>query len=392
MSRADQPAPDFAGIVVAAGSSSRFDGALPKQYLELDGRLVVERSVDLLAASPAVAEVVVVVSADRLDGEYADRLRSHPAVTGVVAGGSTRADSVACGLAAVAPHTKFVLVHDAARPLASADLVGRVVTATRTHGAAVPVLRVPDTVKRVGADGRVEQTLDRDVLRLAQTPQGAAREQLEAALAVGAATTWTDEAAALESAGHTVVSVEGDPENVKITTSRDYDRVREELEGMDLRVGTGFDIHRTDPSRPLVLGGVQFEGEVGLAGHSDADVVLHAVMDAVLGAVGAGDIGTHFPPGDERWAGADSVDLARRVKEIVDGTGFGVVNLDIMVLAERPKIGPRVAEMRSRIATAFGISPTRVGIKATTLEGLGSLGRHEGLACQAVALLSRRGA
>jgi len=161
---------------------------------------------------------------------------------------------------------------------------------------------------------------------------------------------------------------------------------------MDLRVGTGFDIHRTDPSRPLVLGGVQFEGEVGLAGHSDADVVLHAVMDAVLGAVGAGDIGTHFPPGDERWAGADSVDLARRVKEIVDGTGFGVVNLDIMVLAERPKIGPRVAEMRSRIATAFGISPTRVGIKATTLEGLGSLGRHEGLACQAVALLSRRGA
>jgi len=391
VAQADQPAPDFAGIVVAAGSSSRFDGALPKQYLELAGRLVVERSVDLLSASDSVAEVVVVVASDRLDGDYADRLRAHPFVNAVVEGGATRADSVARGLAAVAPEHRFVLVHDAARPLAPADLVERVVQATRTHGAAVPALVVPDTVKRVDSEGRIVHTLDRETLRLAQTPQGASRRELSAVLEGRGGDSWTDEAAAMESAGHTVVAVEGDARNVKITTARDFERIREEFEGMDLRVGTGFDIHRTDPSRPLVLGGVRFEGEAGLAGHSDADVVLHAAMDAVLGAAGAGDIGRHFPPDDERWAGADSFELAGRVQGIVSAIGFGVVNLDIMVLAERPKIGPRVEEMRARIATAFDVAVDRVGLKATTLEGLGSLGRHEGLACQAVALLVRRG-
>jgi 2-C-methyl-D-erythritol 4-phosphate cytidylyltransferase/2-C-methyl-D-erythritol 2,4-cyclodiphosphate synthase len=229
-------------------------------------------------------------------------------------------------------------------------------------------------------------------LRLAQTPQGANKAHLIDALAAAGANASTDEAAALEAAGHRVVTVEGEATNIKITTAVDFADVRRELEGdVDLRVGTGFDIHRIDPSRPLMLGGVRFEGEAGLAGHSDADVVLHAAMDAVLGAAGAGDIGKLFPPDDDRWAGADSLKLAETVLKTVNESGFRIVNLDLMLLAERPKIGPRADEMRARVAGAFALDPDRVGIKATTLERLGSLGRHEGIACQAVALLTRSG-
>jgi 2-C-methyl-D-erythritol 4-phosphate cytidylyltransferase/2-C-methyl-D-erythritol 2,4-cyclodiphosphate synthase len=236
----------------------------------------------------------------------------------------------------------------------------------------------------------VEQTLDRSVLRLAQTPQGAGRRMLIDAFASRGPGPWTDEAALLESAGHLVVAVEGDPENIKITTGADFDRARRALgDAVDLRVGTGFDIHRIDATRPLILGGVLFDGEPGLAGHSDADVVFHAAMDAVLGAAGAGDIGQHFPPGDERWAGADSAVLAQTVVREISNAGFRIVNLDLTLLAERPKIGPRVAQMRARLAQAFGVAEDRIGLKATTLERIGALGRHEGIACQAVALLSR---
>ncbi|NIM60286.1 MAG: 2-C-methyl-D-erythritol 4-phosphate cytidylyltransferase [Acidobacteria bacterium] len=389
---AQPSAPDFAGVIVAAGRSARFGGARPKQFLEIGGRLVVERSIDALAAAAAVAEVVVVVAADRCSGAIADRLRAHPAVSAVVQGGATRAASVAAGLAAVPAQREYVLVHDAARPLASTELVARVIDATRAHGAAIPVVGLADTVKRIGASGDVAETIDRSSLRLAQTPQGAKRAALIEALAARATAAPTDEAAALEAAGHAVCTVDGDARNVKITTAADMQAIRRSLEEhVDFRVGTGFDIHRVDPSRPLVLGGVHFEGEPGLAGHSDADVVLHAAMDAVLGAAGAGDIGRWFPPDDERWAGADSIKLAETVCRRIQEAGFTIVNLDLTVLGEQPKIGPRADEMRARIAAAFGIDPQRIGLKATTLERLGALGRHEGIACQSVALLSRRG-
>jgi len=385
-------APDFTGIVVAAGRSARLGGPLPKQFLEIGGRLVVERSVDRLAEPADVGEVVVVVAPEQLDGEFVARLRAHPGIGAIVAGGETRAASVAAGLAAVPEDRTYVLVHDAARPLASAALISRVIEATRAHGAAIPVVGVPDTVKRVDPGGRIETTLDRSALRLAQTPQGAGKVQLIEALAAAGSNAPTDEAAALEAAGHRVVTVEGEASNIKITTAADCDAVRRGLEDpVDLRVGTGFDIHRIDQTRPLVLGGILFDNEPGLAGHSDADVVLHAAMDAVLGAAGAGDIGMLFPPDDERWAGADSVKLAATVLRTVNADGFKIVNLDLTLLAERPKIGPRSAEMRARVAAAFGLDAARVGLKATTLERLGSLGRHEGIACQAVALLSRSG-
>ncbi len=383
-------APDFTGIVVAAGRSARFGGPLPKQFLEIEGRLVVERSVDRLAEPADVGEVVVVVAPEQLDGEFVARLHAHPRISAIVAGGDTRAASVAAGLAAVPADRVYVLVHDAARPLTSPALVSRVIEATRAHGAAIPVVGMSDTVKRVDTGGAIETTLERSALRLAQTPQGAVKAQLVGALAAVGADAATDEAAALEAAGHRVVTVEGEAANIKITTAADFERVRRGLEGdVDLRVGTGFDIHRIDPERPLVLGGVRFEGEAGLAGHSDADVILHAAMDAVLGAAGQGDIGKLFPPDDDRWAGADSVELAATVLRTINRAGFRIVNLDLVLLAERPKIGPRADEMRTRVAAAFAVDPSRVGLKATTLERLGSLGRHEGIACQAVALLVR---
>ncbi|HXV77446.1 MAG TPA: 2-C-methyl-D-erythritol 4-phosphate cytidylyltransferase [Candidatus Polarisedimenticolaceae bacterium] len=391
-------ATEFAGVVVAAGLATRFGGSTPKQFLELGGRALVERAVSAIAAHPAVDRLVLVLSADRLDDPYVSRLRARHRGLAVVRGGATRADSVAAGLAAV--EARFVLVHDAARPLASFAVVDRVVEATRRFGAAVPAIGVADTVKRVapptepGGAMAVVETIDRSPLRLAQTPQGARLDWLRAALerarAEGAPV--TDESSALERAGHRVAVVEGDVENRKITAAADLADARRRLTPAadGLRVGSGFDIHRVGEGRPLVLGGIGFPGEVGLTGHSDADVVLHAVMDALLGAAGLGDIGLLFPPDDPAWAGADSRDLACVVARRIDEAGFAVVNLDVTLLAERPKIAPRSVEMRDAIGRSLGIPSDRVGLKATTLERLGALGRGEGIACHAVALLVRR--
>jgi 2-C-methyl-D-erythritol 4-phosphate cytidylyltransferase/2-C-methyl-D-erythritol 2,4-cyclodiphosphate synthase len=231
-------------------------------------------------------------------------------------------------------------------------------------------------------------------LRLAQTPQGFATDRLREAMerARSEKLELTDEAAAMERCGHPVAAVTGDPDNVKITTPGDLESARRTLEGrkMALRVGSGFDIHRLGGAeRPLVLGGVPFPGEPGLLGHSDADVVLHAVMDALLGAAALGDIGHHFPPEDPAFKDACSAELTRRVGKLIAEAGYSVVNLDVTLLAERPKIRGRAKEMRESIAGCLGIEVSRVGLKATTLEGLGALGRGEGAACQATALLQQ---
>ena len=387
--------PDFVGVVVAAGSAKRFGGPTPKQFLELAGCTLLERSVRALASSPAVRGVVVVLSAELLDRPEAAAVRSWPHVLDVVAGGVARCDSVRAGVRA-AGETPFVLVHDAARPLASRRLVDAVVEATRRVGAAIPLLGVPDTVKRLGEDGRIAATIDRTGLGLAQTPQGARTDWLLEALAgqAGAEPPVTDESAALEAAGRPVAAVAGEPENVKITAPEDLARARARLEGdsMSLRIGTGFDVHAVDPDRKLILGGVEFEGEPGLRGHSDADVVLHAAMDALLGAAALGDIGALFPPDDPRFEGADSRELAGEVAQRLHEAGYEAVNLDLTLLAERPRVRDRVDEMRGSIAAALRLQPEAIGLKATTLEQLGALGRREGIACQAVALVRKRGA
>lgn len=384
---------DFTGVVVAAGQSVRFGGGVPKQFLPLAGRTMIEWSVQLLSGRPGVRGVIVVLPRQEADGPRGALVRSWPGVLEVVAGGPTRAASVWAGLEA-AGESRFLLVHDAARPLATSRLTDAVISATRSHGAAAPVLTVSDTVKELDEAGWIARTLARSLVGLSQTPQGARGDWLRSALerARREGVEPTDEAAALEHDGRKVAVVAGEPANRKITQPGDLVEVLGRLRGepADLRVGTGFDIHRLGAARPLVLGGIEFAGQPGLIGHSDGDVVLHAAMDALLGASGQGDIGVHFPSGDPRYAGIASTELARQVAELLSGLDFEVLNLDLTVLAEQPTLRPFVERMRQTIGSCFRVDPARIGVKATTLEGLGSLGRGEGIACQAVALLHLR--
>jgi len=378
--------------VVAAGRSDRFGGSRAKQFRDLGGHTVLERSVRVLADRPAVSSVVVVLPAGEAEGPVGETVRGWRGVSAVVAGGATRSASVALGVAA-ARAADFLLIHDAARPLASARLVDAVIDATRRHGAAVPLLPIVDTIKKIDESGCVEGTVDRDRLRRVQTPQGFRRDWLEPALerARREGLAPTDEAAAVELDGRRIAAVAGESQNLKITSPEDLDEARRRFFGApEMRVGTGFDIHRFGDGRRLVLGGVVFDGERGLEGHSDADVVLHAGMDALLGACALGDIGLHFPPDDPGFAGAASTDLARKVASLVREAGFEIVNLDLTLLAESPKIKGHAERMRGAIADSLGLDPGQVGLKATTLEKLGALGRGEGIACEAACLVVRR--
>ena len=346
-------------IVVAAGSGSRFGG--PKQLADLGGRRVVDRSV--ASARSASAGVVVVVE-----------------------GGASRSGSVRRGLAAVPVDVGVVLVHDAARPLASPALFARVVAAVRSGAeGVVPVVPVVDTVRSL--DGG---PLDRDRMRIVQTPQGFGADALRRAHAASGDA--TDDAGLVEAAGGRIVLVEGERANLKVTEPADL-AVATALLGarttMQLRVGNGFDVHRfaTD-DRPLVLGGVRFEGEAGLEGHSDADVIAHAVAEALLGAAGLGDLGGHFPDTDPRWAGADSIELLTEVRRLVAADGWEVDNVDCSVVAERPRLAPRRPEMEERLSAAVSAPVT---VKGRRAEGIGGLGRGEGIVALATALLRREG-
>jgi 2-C-methyl-D-erythritol 4-phosphate cytidylyltransferase/2-C-methyl-D-erythritol 2,4-cyclodiphosphate synthase len=376
-----------AAILAAGGSGVR--AGVAKQWLTLGGETVLRRSARLLASCQAVDEIVAVVP----PGEEA---RGLAEVSGLgrdaraVAGGDARADSVRNGLAA-ADGAAVVLVHDAARPFATPDLAARVAEAAARDGAALAALPVTDTVKRAAADGppRVAETLDRRTLWLAQTPQGFRRELLLRAYAsAGAeASGVTDECALVERLGAPVTLVRGEPGNFKITGPEDVARARAAAEA-PVAMGVGYDTHRFAAGRRLVLGGVEFEGD-GLLGHSDADVCAHAVGDAILGAAGLGDLGRHFPDTDPRWHGVSSLLLLREIARLAGERGWRVGNCDVTLAAKRPKIAPRAEEMRARLAEALGLSPSQVNVKATTGEGMGFVGREEGIAAHAVALLVR---
>jgi 2-C-methyl-D-erythritol 4-phosphate cytidylyltransferase/2-C-methyl-D-erythritol 2,4-cyclodiphosphate synthase len=378
------------GAIVAAGGSGQRAG-LAKQWLELGGESVLRRSARLLADCPVVDELVLVVPPG-------DEARAVEALAGlarpgqVVAGGAARADSVRNGLAALSG-CEVVLVHDAARPFASPGLVGRVAEAAARDGAALAALPVTDTVKRAGEGEppRVAATLDRRELWLAQTPQGFRRELLlRAYLAAGAeASAATDECGLVERLGAPVTLVPGEPGNFKITSPEDVARARALTEA-PVASGVAYDCHRFEAGRRLVLGGVEFEGD-GLLGHSDADVCAHAIGDAILGAAGLGDLGRHFPDTDPRWKGVSSLQLLREITALAAAAGWRLGNADVTLAAKRPKIAPRAAEMRARLSEALGVSPAQVNVKATTGEGMGFVGRGEGIAATAVALLVRRG-
>ena len=383
-----------AAIVAAGGRGARVGGDVPKQFRRIGARTVLEHAVLPFARSERVAEVVVVLPPDP-PGEVAAALRAIDPALRIAAGGARRQDSVAAGLSQVSPGADIVLVHDGARPFCSGGLIARTVDAAAEWGAAVPALAASDTVKEVRRDGEalfVRATLPRDRVRLAQTPQGFRREVLAAAVALGqAGADATDEAALAERAGHPVRIVAGEPGNIKITTPEDLTRAEARARAAAVpRVGLGYDNHRLAEGRAMVLGGVVIPHPRGLVGHSDADAVCHAVTDALLGAAAAGDIGQHFPDTDPRWRGASSVELLARVAALVRDRGLTVGNVDVVVVAERPKLAPHVAAMRSALAAALDVDVGRVSVKAKTAEGLDAVGRGEGIAVHAIALLVDR--
>ena len=372
---------------------------MPKQFRTLGGRTLLDHALAPFDASARVGEIVVVLPADLVESRPSG-LRALRTPLRVVPGGVRRQDSVASGVDAIGGDVDLVLIHDAARPFCTPALIDRTIDAAVETGAAVPALRATDTVKRATTrDGLilVGDTLPRERIHLAQTPQAFRIEVLRAAVALGrSGVDATDEALLAERSGHPVRLVEGDPDNFKVTTPADLRRAAERAGGGSAprppfaRVGLGYDLHRTVAGRPLILGGVHVPHDRGLDGHSDADAVCHALTDAILGAAGAGDIGRHFPDRDPRWKGASSVDLLRRAVDVVHERGYVVGNADVVVVAERPRIGPHAAAMRERLAATLQVPPECVSVKAKTGEGVDAVGRAEAVAVHAVATLIPR--
>lgn len=374
-------------LIVAAGRGSRFGGAVPKQYLPLGGASVLRHATAVFASHPRIARVMVAIRPE-------DRNRFEQAVQGLpvlppAAGGATRQDSARLGLEALAPHRpRQVLIHDAARPFPDSGLIDRVIDALSRAPAAIPALALRDTIKRA-QDGIVRETVDRSELWRAQTPQGFHFDAILAAHRAMAGQQLTDDAAVAEAAGLAPLLVAGSEDNLKVTTAEDLaaaERLVLARRG-DVRIGQGLDVHAFGPGDRVVICGVEIPHGAGLVGHSDADVGLHAMTDAVLGAIGAGDIGVHFPPSDPRWRGAASDRFLRHAADLVRGRDGIVAAVDVTIVCERPKIGPYRAAMVERVAAILGIAPDRVSVKATTTDGLGFAGRAEGIAAQAIATI-----
>ena len=371
-----------AAIIVAAGRGTRVGGPVPKQWRDLGGRSVAARAMQVFADHPGVDQLVLVLHPDDMAGPLWPR---QPLAT-VVTGGSSRAASVYAGLLALAGQADVVLIHDAARPLVGAAVIDRVLAALKTARAAAPAITISDALWH-GAAGQVSGTQDRAGLFRAQTPQGFWLDDILAAHRSyrGEA---ADDVAVARAAGIPVAIVAGDEDNLKITTEADFARALRLLGGkMDIRVGNGFDVHRFEPGDHVWLCGVKIPFTQGLNGHSDADVGMHAVTDAIYGALAMGDIGQHFPPSDPQWKGAASHIFLTHAAGLARTHGFALTHIDCTLICELPKIGPHAMPMRAALARILGIDIARVSVKATTSEQLGFTGRGEGIAAMATATL-----
>lgn len=367
-------------LIVAAGSGSRLGGAMPKQYRLLGGKPVLRWAVEALLGHRAIQAVRVVIGQgqEALAGAALDGLD----VGTLIPGGAERADSVRAGLAAI--DGEAVLVHDAARPFCPPPVIDRLLPQLEFSEGAVPVLGVGDTLARAGAT--LGDAVDRSELVRVQTPQAFRLDALKAAYADWSGGPPTDESSVVRAAGMTVSAVAGDPALDKITTPADFERAEQWLAGrLTPRTGMGFDVHAFAGDGPIMLGGIAVPHPRGLAGHSDADVLLHAITDALLGAGGLGDIGEHFPPSDPQWKGASSDIFLGHAAALLRAEGAIIDAVDCTLIAEAPKLGPHRAAIRARIAGILGVRVDRVSVKATTTEGLGFTGRGEGIAAQAVA-------
>ena len=381
---------EVAAVIVAAGRGYRAGGDLPKQYRALAGEPVIRPTLAAFLGHPQIAAVQPVIHPD-------DAAIFRAATAGLerllppVAGGATRQASVRAGLEALrAAAPDLVLIHDAARPFLSSDLISRAIAAATAHGAAVPAIAVTDTVKVVDERDTVSETLDRSRLRTVQTPQAFAYEVIVALHDCAAAAgrdDFTDDAALAEWAGRAVNVFAGEADNVKLTTNEDFARaeaLRMAALG-DVRTGSGFDVHAFADGDHIMLAGVRVSHNRGVTGHSDADVALHALVDAILGALAEGDIGVHFPPSDPRWRGASSDRFLAFACERVRARAGMIAHLDVTIVCEAPRIGPHRDAMRARIADIASIPIDRVAIKATTSEKMGFTGRAEGLVAMATA-------
>jgi 2-C-methyl-D-erythritol 4-phosphate cytidylyltransferase/2-C-methyl-D-erythritol 2,4-cyclodiphosphate synthase len=368
----------ISALLVAAGTGSRFGGDIPKQFLSLAGKPVIRHAAEALLAH---AEILQPVGDAALIAAALAGLPHLPPVPG----GAERQDSVRAGLEALAIHNPdIVLVHDAARPNICAGIAEKILMALESHEGAIPAVPVSDTLKR-GENDFITETVPRAGLFRAQTPQGFRFATLlrlhRAAAGSGAA---TDDAALLEAAGIPVALTPGAEQNIKLTLPEDFLRLNSIFEGrMVPRIGTGFDVHAMESGRKMILCGITVPFEKGLAGHSDADVGIHALCDAIYGALAEGDIGRHFPPSEDTWKDADSARFLRHAAERIAARGGVLGNADITIICERPKITPHAPAMRARLAELLGVEISRISVKATTTERLGFTGRGEGIAAQA---------
>lgn len=390
-------------IIVAAGRGTRAAGAgdLPKQYLPVAGVPVLRRTLAAFLDHDSIDCVQVVIHGD-------DRALYDNAVSGIaspklmepVLGGANRQQSVLAGLKALeARNPLTVLIHDAARPFIRADAIGRVIDALGEYQACLAAVPVADTLKEAAGKNVVARTVSRDKLWRAQTPQGfhfgAILAAHEAAAEAGRED-FTDDAAIAEWQNMEVGLVTGSERNIKLTTAEDFELAEHLVGGgggmdaMETRTGTGFDVHAFEPGNHVWLCGVRVPHDAGLAGHSDADVGLHALTDALLGAISAGDIGLHFPPNDARWKGAASVQFVNHALALIKARGGRIVNVDVTIICEKPKVGPFREAMRARIRAILGVTADRVSVKATTTEGLGFTGRKEGIAAMATATVAMK--
>ncbi len=372
--------PSCAVLIVAAGRGQRFGGSLPKQYAPLRGEYLLRRTLRAFCDHPGVGKVVVAIHPD-------DAQTFAAAAQGfdvrAVHGGAQRQDSVRLGLEALAAdNPDVVLIHDGARPMVSAGLIDRVLAGLKEADGVVPAVAVADTLKRVEG-ATITATVPREQLVRVQTPQGFRFADILAAHQKLAGEALTDDAAVMERAGKRVITVAGEDSNIKVTTMDDLAQLSASLS--ETRIGTGFDVHAFMQGDHVMLCGVKVPHTKGMEGHSDADVALHAGTDAILGAIGAGDIGQHFPPTDPKWRGAPSDQFLRHAYELLRARGGTLTHLDFTIICERPKVGPHRAAMVARVAEILGVEAHRISVKATTTEGLGFTGRQEGIAAQAVA-------
>jgi 2-C-methyl-D-erythritol 4-phosphate cytidylyltransferase / 2-C-methyl-D-erythritol 2,4-cyclodiphosphate synthase len=383
--------PRTAAILVAAGRGLRAGAGGPKQYRSIGGQTVIARAMAAFSTHPEVAVVQPVVNPD-------DIAMFNAAVSGLrhespVNGGATRQASVLAGLEALAPsRPDVVLIHDAARPFVAAAVISRAIEAAQRSGAAIPVIPVTDTIKLVDEAGAIAATPERAKLRIAQTPQAFRFETILDAhrrAARDGLTEFTDDAAIAEWAGLTVATFEGDAANMKLTTPEDFVREEARLAAAlgDIRTGTGYDVHAFGDGDHVWLCGLRVPHSKGFLAHSDGDVGLHALVDAILGALADGDIGSHFPPSDMTWKGASSDQFLKYAIERVTARGGRIGNLEVTMICERPKIGPLRDQMRARIAEISGVDISRIAVKATTSERLGFTGREEGIAATASATI-----